>query len=213
MNQIEFKKYTYFPNIQKMDADREKGLDNYDYIAFCFELAMTKENKRTNAYFAGYLFLDFHEKYRNVSFDIPNIENDSNNCFLYRIDNKKDKIKKEIGFENGREIVSMKLEPTSTTYDPSKSYSELTQQFIDKDMKDKFAEAIKFLDIHTISYEKEKIDTYRKEFLQGAKKFFADKILKEHSIISTYSEVSSLILYEKMNASLSESPVKKAHKI
>ena len=211
MNKIEFKKYTHWPNIKAMDKMLENDEINYNYIAFCFELCMTKENKVTNAYFAGYLFIDFHSQDRKVSFDIPQIENDSNNFFLYRIDNKSTS-KKEVRFEDGKERVKMKPETTSTVYDSSASYHELTKQFIEKDMKEKFDEVTNFLDIHSISYEKKEVDKYRKEFLEGAKKFFSDKLLPD-SIINKYSEVGSLLLYEKMSNSLAESTIKKTRKI
>lgn len=212
MNKIEFKKYTHWPNIKSMNKMLENDESNYEYIGFCFEISMLQENKTTNAYFAGYLFLDFHEKTRKICFDIPNAEDDSNNFFLYRIDHLKNKVKKEIVFENGCEIVIMKPETTSTIYDISASYNKLTRQFIEKDMKDKFDEVRIFLDTHSISYEKQEVDKYCKEFLDGAKKFFSDKLLPD-SIINKYSEVNSLLLYEKMNANLAESPIKKARKI
>lgn len=212
MNKIEFKKYTHWPNIKAMDKMLENNESNYEYIGFCFEISMMQENKVTNAYFAGYLFIDFHSQDRKVSFDIPQIENDSNNFFLYRIDNLKNKVKKEVRFEDGQEIVKMQPDLTSINYDPSASYNKLTKQFIEKDMKDKFDEVTNFLDTHSISYEKKEVDEYRKEFLEGAKKFFSDKLLPD-SIINKYSEVNSILLYEKMNTNLAESPIKKAHKI
>jgi hypothetical protein len=212
MNKIEFKKHTFWPDIKNMDKMLKNGENNYEFIGFCFEISMIKENKTTNAYFAGYLFLDFFEEDRKISFDIPQVENDSNEFFLYRIENKKSQPIKAIYFENSKQKVKMKPEVTSITYDPSSSYNDLINQFIKKDMTNTFDDVTKFLSQHNISYEKDEVETYFKDCKNGAKNFFADKLLPQ-SIIDKYNEISSILLYEKMDTNLAQSPVKKAPKI
>lgn len=217
MNQIEFKKYTFWPNMKKMDKLHEEGGSTFEFLGFCFELSMTKEDKTTNAYFASYFLVDYHEGEKNISFGIPQIEEDSGNFFLYRIKEEKTSDKKTIAFENNNSgsKVNMKSQSVITNFDINYEYSKLIETFIEQDMKPHILKVKEFFHTHDISYDKNEVDEFVIEMITGATNFFNDKFKKDlkKSIADIFSQTSSAIMYEKMNNEFSQSPRKKALKI
>lgn len=211
MNQIEFKKYAFWPNIKKMDKMFSDGLSNYELLGFCFEVSITKEQKLTNAYFTGHFFIDFDGKNRTVNFDIPSVENETGNLFLYHIKNEKKSNKKVVAFENGKEKVTMKSEPVKTVFNSHLTYNNLINSFIECDIKPHIESIKKFFDINKIDYNQKEFDTHIQEIIQEVEKFFSGKL--NISIEDKFYEVVSILTYEKMNNELNQKEKKKTLKI
>jgi len=210
MNSIEFKKYTFWPDIKKMNRMLQ---DNYDFIGFCFELStIDEQQKNCNVYFAGYFFLDFHDDEKNISFEIANIENQTGDHFVFGQNTQKSSHKKSILFENGCSKVNMKLEPSLTTLDTNLDFNAMMQSFINKDIQPHFNLVKQFLQDHGITYEKDRFDECAQGFCLGAQTFFSDTTLPSE-VVSSFERISIALEAKKLDAQIAESDLKKHYKI
>lgn len=196
---IEFRKYSYWPDIEKLSQ-----IEMMDDICLCFEIAVTDGGKKEHLiYTAGYVLIDNYDNQINISFDIPQCEEDTNSFYLFRQENsliKKNVTKKTIRIENNTTPLQVKRDfnlKCDTKNKNVKDLNLLISNFLISDILPDIQKIKPFLINHKINFDEKELNEFILEYSSAMVNFFSEQKLTE--VLGTkYNEIKSKIILDHL---------------
>lgn len=197
---IELRKYSRWPDMKKLS--QEEMMDN---ICLSFEIAITDGSKKEHVIYAsGHVLIDNYENQMNVSFDIPQCENDTNSFYLFREEKntiKKNISKKIIEIENNTTSISLKRDfnlVCSKENKNIKNLNSLISHFLIEDILPDIQKIKPFLKEHKINFDEEEFNDFILEYSSAMVGFFSEQKLTE-ILKDKYYEINSKIVFENLS--------------